>query len=156
MSASSSSVSMPVHASPVYLRSGGLESGSENMNSRSLNAAILEKRAPAITKKCAHCGTTDTPQCRTVMDGSKVCSSCGLRFLKGKDASPDRNSKGKLLLDMSKEAEKGAGEAKEDFQFLLEMENNEQLEELIKKHSDELSQTVSTTAPFIFNSLLKD
>ncbi|GMH06805.1 hypothetical protein Nepgr_008645 [Nepenthes gracilis] len=137
----SSSVSMHVHANPHNSVSTREELGSGHGNSRLLKEAVLEKRTTRVTRKCALCGATETPQWRN-LDGRKICSTCGHGLTKGKNLSREKISKIKLLLDPNKEAEKSAGEVNDDFQFLLEMGNSLQLKEMVQRQSDELSRTL--------------
>ncbi|GAB2283844.1 hypothetical protein Dimus_018331 [Dionaea muscipula] len=148
ISTSSSAASMPVQESLVYYGSGKEESGTEDMHSRSFSTGILDKGTTGMTK-CAHCGTSETPQWRWGADRRKICNACGLRLAKGKNPSPVEGRKRKMPLHFSKADVEEAGEVNEDFRFLLETGNSLQLEETMKKHSDELSQKVNKTFPLL-------
>ncbi|KAL9274004.1 Transcription factor GTE6-like protein [Drosera capensis] len=95
------------------------------MHPRSLSIRNSDKATSDMTK-FAHCATTETSQWRRGTDRRKIGNACVLTLGKAKDLSSE-----------------GAGDVDDDFKFLLETENSIQLEETVKKHSDEVSQTLS-------------
>ncbi|KAG8384901.1 hypothetical protein BUALT_Bualt04G0166400 [Buddleja alternifolia] len=86
-----------------------------------------------VMKKCTQCHATSTPQWRATPDGKCLCNACGLRYFK--------DVKNGSLVNSDIKADKERVEIDDDLRLLLENDSTK-VEELMKKHSGELSATL--------------
>ncbi|KAH7577273.1 hypothetical protein ACOSP7_001880 [Xanthoceras sorbifolium] len=126
---SSSSTSIDADASP--LKSGSRREGSvsNHIDSKSVDANLLEKEIFNGKTNCVQCHNKETSLLKCGSEGPKYpCDACRSSIRKETDFHSGSNIN----------TDKGNGEVDEDLQFLLE---NDRLlvEETMKKYSDELS-----------------
>ncbi|KAH9791081.1 NET domain-containing protein [Citrus sinensis] len=115
------------------LKHGSCREGSvsNGIDSKSLDAALSEKEMSNFKKNCAHCHCQNTSQLTSPNGPKSLCDGCISSYGKDKDLHSDSNIG----------ADKENGEVDDDLQFLLESDSSE-VEETVKKYSDELFATV--------------
>ncbi|GAY61287.1 hypothetical protein CUMW_208780, partial [Citrus unshiu] len=122
-----------IYSSHSSLKHGSCREGSvsNGIDSKSLDAALSEKEMSNFKKNCAHCHCQNTSQLTSPNRPKSLCDGCISSYGKDKDLHSDSNIG----------ADKENGEVDDDLQFLLESDSSE-VEETVKKYSDELFATL--------------
>ncbi|ESR59906.1 hypothetical protein CICLE_v10015858mg [Citrus x clementina] len=122
-----------IYSSHSSLKHGSCREGSvsNGIDSKSLDAALSEKEMSNFKKNCAHCHCQNTSQLTSPNGPKSLCDGCISSYGKDKDLHSDSNIG----------ADKENGEVDDDLQFLLESDSSE-VEETVKKYSDELFATL--------------
>ncbi|KAJ4729341.1 Transcription factor like [Melia azedarach] len=104
------------------------DSVANHIDSKSSDAALLEKEISNFKKNCVSCHFQKSSQWITGPEGPKsLCDACRSIYGKERDLHSDSNMV----------ADKENGEVNDDLQFLLET-NGPQVDKTVKKYSDEL------------------
>lgn len=132
----SSSTGIAVHASHISRGSSKEGSDSDDMY---CDTSFKKGNSADIKKECSRCHTTETNAWIPDTDGTgSLCNACGIKLKKKKMSLSTENEERESLLGSH---EAGNDNRVDDLQFLLECDRS-QVEEKMKKYSDELSATL--------------
>lgn len=131
----SSSTGIAVPASQISHRSSKEGSDSDDMYCRT----SFKKGNSDFIKECSRCHTTKTNAWIPDTEGTgSLCNACGIKLKKEKMSLSTKNEERESLLGSHVA---GNDNRVDDLQFLLECDRS-QVEEKMKKYSDELSATL--------------
>ncbi|KAK9221533.1 hypothetical protein WN944_009960 [Citrus x changshan-huyou] len=146
-----------IYSSHSSLKHGSCREGSvsNGIDSKSLDAALSEKEMSNFKKNCAHCHCQNTSQLTSPNGPKSLCDGCISSYGKDKDLHSDSNigadkENGEMLVSAITLAYNfsklqvhlgGLVWVDDDLQFLLESDSSE-VEETVKKYSDELFATL--------------